>query len=324
MIRTDAPPLAWLVYEADWPTLARELGRRRPPRAPVDLAPYLELMHDRACWVLDHVGTERADEETLGALARYVGARLRLGMEELDRSFFDRGLPEASGEEEVGESDPPEAASPALAGTAAGPAPGTSAEAHAEHGPAASVGRDADPIPSPRTPIQTPSRVLAIGLRQRGRGGEGEETGLPEDAVLAIQVPASWPYAVLALALVHLAGEVADEDAVYARGFGPAPCMAAAMEALIKAEESAHNAMTASASRRESGWEAFTELVAERVLPGGDLEHESGRKAAERICADHAELLESLGKDPLAYADSLRRLINRKRKDAEAELAATA
>jgi hypothetical protein len=82
--------------------------------------------------------------------------------------------------------------------------------------------------------------------------------------------------------------------------------------------------MTASASRRESGWEAFTELVAERVLPGGDLEHHSGRKAAERICADHAELLENLGKDPLAYADSLRRLINRKRRDAEAELAATA
>ncbi len=325
MIRTDAPPLAWLVYEADWPTLARELGRRRPPRAPVDLAPYLELMHDRACWVLDHVGTERADGDTLGTLARYVGARLRLGMEELDRSFFDRGLPEATADEEnPGAHASPEAAPPAEDGRAVAPVPASSTEADPGADDAASVERDADPIPSPRTPIQTPSRVLAIGLRQRGRGSEGDEAGLPEDAVLPLQVPASWPYAVLALALVHLAGEVADEEAVYARGFGPAPCMAAAMEALIKAEESAHNAMTASASRRESGWEAFTELVAERVLPGGDLEHHSGRKAAERICADHAELLESLGKDPLAYADSLRRLINRKRKDAEAEFAATA
>lgn len=325
MIRTDAPPLAWLVYEADWPTLARELGRRRPPRAPVDLAPYLELMHDRACWVLDHVGPERADEEALGALARYVGARLRLGMEELDRSFFDRGLPETSGEEDDGgEPGSPEAASPALDGPMVDAGPASPGGAGPEHGEAASPERDGEPIPSPRTPIQTPSRVLAVGLRQRGRGNEGDEESLPDDAVLASPVPASWPYAVLALALVHLAGEVADEDAVYAHGFGPAPCMAAAMEALIKAEESAHNAMTASASRRESGWEAFTDLVADRVLPGGDLEHHSGRKAAERICADHAELLESLGKDPLAYADSLRRLINRKRKDAEAELAATA
>jgi hypothetical protein len=325
MIRTDAPPLAWLVYEADWPTLARELVRRRPPRAPVDLAPYLELMHDRACWVLDHVGTERADAETLGTLARYVGARLRLGMEELDRSFFDRGLPEAPVEEsDGGEPGSPGPASPAMDERASAPAPDSGSEPGPEHDHGAFAERDAEPMPSPRTPIQTPSRVLAIGVRQRGRGSEGDETGLPEDAVLAVQVPASWPYAVLALALVHLAGEVADEDAVYARGFGPAPCMAAAMEALIKAEESAHNAMTASASRRESGWEAFTNLVAERVLAGGDLEHHSGRKAAEHICTDHAELLESLGKDPLAYADSLRRLINRKRKDAEAEFAATA
>jgi hypothetical protein len=287
MIRTDAPPLNWLVYEADWSTLGAECREALPAPLPVDLAPYLDLMRDRAIWIIEHLGSEGASETHLDAVARFVGARLRLGMAEIDRSFFERGAPVTSDPEgETGESDrctsPPDAAA-------------------AEGAPSV------DGAASPRTPIQTPSRVLAIGMRQRAPDED-------PDAVLP-PVPASWPYALLCLALLRLAARMADEAQIYAHGFGPAPCMAAAMEALTRAEEAAHNALTASAARQNSGWEAFTELVVRRVLADGDLAAASGREAAERICREHAGLLQELGKDPLSYADSLRRLINRKRKD---------